>query len=194
MQITIRGFNILNNLSKVNVCIRIDPSTNVSQIYRWKAPSGQIFRSSFNHKNFMHTTCTLHLPSAQWDQNTVTWSSSLWPTVIFFTIKMKQVNFSCLINRWNTKLTAHNWQKWKRVFITCPCHKIYRVEAVGLQSCNYTWKIMIFANVWNLGQFQEKLIFCQELLNWSSNLKILLHYYVTHITVIISRIPYFVSA
>ena len=21
-------------------------------------------------------------------------------------------------------LTAHNWQKWKRVFLTCPCHKI----------------------------------------------------------------------
>ena len=83
--------------------------------------------------------------------------------------------FLLLNNRWNTKLTAHNWQKWKRVVLTCPCHKIYRVEAVGLKSCNYTWKIMIFANVWNFGQFHEKLIFCQELLNWSSNLKILLH-------------------
>ena len=29
-------------------------------------------------------------------------------------------------------LTAHNWQKWKRVFLTCSCHKIYRDEAVGL--------------------------------------------------------------
>ena len=37
-------------------------------------------------------------------------------------------------------LTAHNWQKWKRVFLTCPCHKIYRDEAVGLKSCKYTWK------------------------------------------------------
>ena len=35
-------------------------------------------------------------------------------------------------------LTAHNWQKWKRVFLTCPCHKIYRDEAVGLKSCKYT--------------------------------------------------------
>ena len=34
-------------------------------------------------------------------------------------------------------LTAHNWQKWKRVFLTCPCHEIYRVEAVGLKNCNY---------------------------------------------------------
>ena len=31
-------------------------------------------------------------------------------------------------------LTAHNWQKLKRVFLTCPCHKIYRDEAVGLKS------------------------------------------------------------
>ena len=58
-------------------------------------------------------------------------------------------------------LTAHNWQKWKRVFLKCPCHKIYRVEVVGLQRCNYTWKSMIFANMWNLGQFREKFICCQ---------------------------------
>ena len=48
-------------------------------------------------------------------------------------------------------LTAHNWQKWKRVFLTCPCHEIYRDEAVGLKSCKYTWKIMIFVKMWNLG-------------------------------------------
>ena len=58
-------------------------------------------------------------------------------------------------------LTPHNWQKWKRVFLTCSCHKIYRVEAVGLKTSNYTWKNMFFANMWNLGQFREKLIFCQ---------------------------------
>ena len=71
-------------------------------------------------------------------------------------------------------LTAYNWQKWKRVFLTCPCHEIYRDEAVGLKSCKYTWKSMIFVKMWNLGQYRENLIFCQ-LLNWSSNLKILLH-------------------
>ena len=27
---------------------------------------------------------------------------------------------------------AHNWQKWKSRFLTCPCHKTYREEAVGL--------------------------------------------------------------
>ena len=37
-------------------------------------------------------------------------------------------------------LTAHNWQKWKSTFLTCPCHEIYRVEAVGLQNSNYTFK------------------------------------------------------
>ena len=31
-------------------------------------------------------------------------------------------------------LTGGNWQKWKRVFLTCPCHEIYRDEAVGLKS------------------------------------------------------------
>ena len=27
------------------------------------------------------------------------------------------------------KLTAHNWQKWKSTFLTCPCHKINRVRS-----------------------------------------------------------------
>ena len=36
--------------------------------------------------------------------------------------------------RWEKlPLTAHNWQKWKREFLTCQCHKQnYRDEAVGL--------------------------------------------------------------
>ena len=33
-----------------------------------------------------------------------------------------------------SKLTTHNWQKWKRVFLTCPCYEIYRVEAVDLKN------------------------------------------------------------
>ena len=37
--------------------------------------------------------------------------------------------------------------------------------------------------MWNLGQYRENLIFCQQLLNLSSNLKIRLHIYVTHIIV-----------
>ena len=54
-------------------------------------------------------------------------------------------------------LKAHNWQKWKRVFLTCPCHKISRDEAVGLKTCKYTWKITIFVKMWNLGQYREKI-------------------------------------
>ena len=60
-----------------------------------------------------------------------------------------------------THLTAHNWKKSKRVFLTCPCHEIYRDEAVGLKNANYTLKIMICSNMLNLGLFCEKSIFCQ---------------------------------
>ena len=49
----------------------------------------------------------------------------------------------------------------KSIPMTCPCHKIYRDEAVGLKSCKYTWKITIFVKMWNLGQYRENLIFCQ---------------------------------
>ena len=58
-------------------------------------------------------------------------------------------------------LTGGNWQKWKRVFLTCSCHEICRDEAVGLKSCKNTWKITIFVKMWNLGQYRENLIFCQ---------------------------------
>ena len=58
-------------------------------------------------------------------------------------------------------LTGGNWQKWKRVFLTCPCHKIYRDEAIGLKSCKYTWKITKFVKMGNLGQYHENLIFGQ---------------------------------
>ena len=64
----------------------------------------------------------------------------------------------CIIS---SALTGGNWQKWKRVFLTCPCHEIYRDEAVGLKSCKNTWKITIFVKMWNLGQYRENLIFCQ---------------------------------
>ena len=45
-------------------------------------------------------------------------------------------------------LTAHNWQKWKSTFLTCPCHKIYREEAVGpiIQKVPIL-KITIFVNM-----------------------------------------------
>ena len=48
-------------------------------------------------------------------------------------------------------LTAHNWQKWKSTFLTCPCHKIYRVEAVGLKNSNYTYKFYDFCEYVKFG-------------------------------------------
>ena len=64
-------------------------------------------------------------------------------------------------SKWPIALTGGNWQKWKRVFLTCLCHEIYRDEAVGLKSCKNTWKITIFVKMWNLGQYRENLIICQ---------------------------------
>ena len=85
--------------------------------------------------------------------NTIDWPTCFWAYEIRgFSRKDKSV------------LTAHNWQKWKRVFLTCSCHKICRDEAVGLKSCKYTWKITIFVKMWNLGQYLEKLKFGQRLL------------------------------
>ena len=48
-------------------------------------------------------------------------------------------------------LTAHmhNLQKWKSIFLTCSCHEIDRVEAVGLSISNH------IVNMRNLGQFCE---------------------------------------
>ena len=53
-------------------------------------------------------------------------------------------------------LTAHSLHKLKSTFITCPSHKLYGVEAVSLKDSNYTLKITIFVNMWNLGQFIKK--------------------------------------
>ena len=63
-----------------------------------------------------------------------------------------------VLGKW---LNGSQLAKLKRVFLTCPCHEIYKDEAVGLKSCKYTWKITIYMNMWNLGQFREILIFCQ---------------------------------
>ena len=51
-------------------------------------------------------------------------------------------------------LTAHNWQILNSGFLTCHRHEIYREEAVGVKSSNYTLKITIFENMCNLGHFR----------------------------------------
>ena len=90
-----------------------------------------------------------------------TTASSSSSSSSFFTTWTITWNVCHLCKKPSFDLRAHNWQKWKRVFLTCPCHKIYRDEAVGLKSCKYTWKITIFVKMWNLGQYRENLIFCQ---------------------------------
>ena len=41
----------------------------------------------------------------------------------------------------------------------CPCHKIYRLEAVRLSLSNYTFEMTIFVSMWNWGQFVKKWYF-----------------------------------
>ena len=65
--------------------------------------------------------------------------------------------------------------KMKKCSWHVPAIKFIGMKQVVLKTCKYTWKITIFVKMWNLGQYLENLIFCQWLLNWSSNLKILLH-------------------
>ena len=81
------------------------------------------------------------------------WSISSMDTAVVSLYPIEWLNFKVY-------LTGGNWQKWKRVFLTCHCHE-NRNEAVGLKSCKNTWKITIFVKMWNLGQYRENLIFCQ---------------------------------
>ena len=89
-------------------------------------------------------------------------------------------------------LTAHNWQKWKRVFLTCPCHKIYRGEAVGLESCKHTWKLrfMWICGIW--GNFVKIWYFVNNCLIEARIWKFFCTC-VTHIIVIIWSTAHFVS-
>ena len=54
-------------------------------------------------------------------------------------------------------LTAHNWQIWKSRFLTCPCHKIYWEQAVGLKTSNYTLKIQFLriCEIWGNSSTQR---------------------------------------
>ena len=41
---------------------------------------------------------------------------------------------------WDVALNLSQLAEWKSTFLTCPWHKIYRVEAVGRKCSNYTLK------------------------------------------------------
>ena len=75
------------------------------------------------------------------------------------------LNVSCIYVI--VQLMARNWQKWKRVFLTCPCHEIYRDEAVGLKSCKYSvylknLRFMWIRGIW--GNFVKILYFVNNCL------------------------------
>ena len=99
-------------------------------------------------------------------------------------------NLALILTRGGWHLTAHNWQNWKRVFLTC--HEIDKDEAVGLKSCKYTWKITIYVNIWNLGQFREFWYFVNNCLI-EIRIKKFFCTCVTHIIVIICSTAHFVS-
>ena len=53
-------------------------------------------------------------------------------------------------------LTAHNWLYWKRVFLTCPCHKIYKDEAVSLKKLQIYLKNYDFCETVKFGVISWK--------------------------------------
>ena len=108
---------------------------------------------------FFHTTISTPVSLKKTTRDVCVKNGKIWKLTILI-ISNNMLSSSHL--QWLcTFLTGGNWQKWKRVFLTCPCHKIYGDEAVGLKSCKYTWKITKFVKMGNLGQYRENLIFCQ---------------------------------
>ena len=97
--------------------------------------SANIMASPF--KSLSNSSCILNIKLwvhfGKYRKKSIIWASSLKPLC--------------------QHLTAHNWQKWKRVFLTYPCHEIYRDEAVGLKVRNILeklwvlWKCEIWCNI-----------------------------------------------
>ena len=71
-------------------------------------------------------------------------------------------------------------KKKKHIFLTCPCHKIYMAEEVGLQNSNCTQKITILGgndklsassskidiiSIFGLSKFEYKKFFCAYVTN-----------------------------
>ena len=125
-------------------------------------------------------------------------------TVICFTYVLIRIfRFELLIKQLLTKylvieyhyislLTAHHWQKRKSRFLKCPCHKIYRIEAVGLffprlYFCEHVkfGAISRKCEIW--GNFEKIWYFDNCSLKFESKNPF------THIIVIICRTPHFVS-
>ena len=70
---------------------------------------------------------------------------------LYFRNKLIKMN-----NYFIKPLTTYNWQKWKRVFPTCPCHEIYKDDAVCLKSYKYTFKNYDFCEYVEFGAISWK--------------------------------------
>ena len=103
------------------------------------------------------------IAKTQYDQ--IKYAFHFLGTTNFWWYKIQKWEPSALIH---LSLTAHNWQKWKRTFLTCPRHKISREEAVGVKSANYTFKLNNFCEYVKFGAIMWK----SDIL-LSANLKIL---------------------
>ena len=81
----------------------------------------------------------------------------------------------------------------KECSFLCYCHEIYRVETFALFSkIKFKWKNYNFCDRWNFEQFLKKTTFCQWLVIWSLNLR-LLFTHVTHKIMVILRKANFIS-
>ena len=79
------------------------------------------------------------------------------------TLELDKPTFSCI-----NYLTAHNWEKWKRAFLLCYFHEIYKVRIVGLKHSTYTLKLTRYVNMWNFGQLLNKKMAIASLFKFES--------------------------
>ena len=72
-------------------------------------------------------------------------------TFIYFCFILS-IDETSIFAKINCTLTGHNWQNWKRAFLSCYCYEIYSVQALGLKT------FQLYLKIYNLGQFLEKKI------------------------------------
>ena len=77
-----------------------------------------------------------------------------WFLIFSIMVNMRQMCFFIQLNGWQLAKNE------KRVFLTCPCHEIYRDEALGLKSLQkylkklrYLWKCEIWGNIVKIWYF-----------------------------------------
>ena len=114
-------------------------------------------------------------------------NSFFWVAFTLFRVNWHSLVFSLFLH-----LESRRMWMWRNRFFTCPCHKIYREEAVGLESFNSTLKIMFLwiCEIW--GNFVKILYFVNNcfIKDWIYTTFCTC---MTYIIVIICRTPHFVS-